>query len=120
MRILVAEGEIRLGQVLAQGLSEAHYAVDLARDGEEALAFERAAEHLPRIFERFYRADSALVRATGGTGLGLAICDWVARAHGGSLGVESQPGRGAMFTLRLPTAGAAASRASPIAGVGAA
>src|SRR5438067_546157 len=45
MRILVAEDETRLGRVLAQGLSEAHYTVDLARDGEEALAFERVASY---------------------------------------------------------------------------
>ena len=45
MRILVAEDEVRLGLVLAQGLSEAQYTVDLARDGEEALAFERAASY---------------------------------------------------------------------------
>jgi heavy metal sensor kinase len=69
-----------------------------------------AAEHLPHVFERFYRADHARARATGGSGLGLAICDWVARTHGGRLEVHSQPGRGATFTLWLPAAAAPASR----------
>src|SRR5205823_4723490 len=72
-----------------------------------------AAEHLPHIFERFYRADHARARATGGSGLGLAICDWVARTHGGRLEVHSQPRRGATFTLWLPAAAAPASR-SPV------
>jgi heavy metal sensor kinase len=69
------------------------------------------AEHLPRIFERFYRADPARGRAAGGSGLGLAICDWIARAHGGQLEVASQPGRGTTFTLRLPAAPPPASQA---------
>jgi len=64
-----------------------------------------AAEHLPHLFERFYRADTSRNRATGGAGLGLAICQRIAEAHGGSLSVESQPGTGSCFTLRLPKAG---------------
>ena len=53
-----------------------------------------APEHLPHLFERFYRADAARGRAAGGVGLGLAICDWVARAHGGRLEVASTVGSG--------------------------
>src|SRR5205814_7085215 len=49
-----------------------------------------APEHLPHLFERFYRVDRARSRAEGGTGLGLAICDWVARAHGGRLQVADR------------------------------
>jgi heavy metal sensor kinase len=61
-----------------------------------------APEHLPRLFERFYRIDKARSRTAGGAGLGLAICNWVARAHHGRLDVESTPGQGTTFTLWLP------------------
>ena len=61
-----------------------------------------APEHLPHLFERFYRVDKARARAEGGAGLGLAISQWVARAHGGDITVESRPGRGTTFTVRLP------------------
>jgi signal transduction histidine kinase len=61
-----------------------------------------AAEHLPHIFERFYRVDGPRSRGAGGTGLGLAICRWVAEAHGGSIGVESQLGVGSVFRVELP------------------
>jgi heavy metal sensor kinase len=62
-----------------------------------------AQEHLPHIFERFYRADPSR-RLTGGssTGLGLAIVDWVVRAQGGSVAVESRVGKGSRFTVTLP------------------
>jgi two-component system phosphate regulon sensor histidine kinase PhoR len=60
------------------------------------------AQHLPRIFERFYRVDAGRSRDLGGTGLGLAIVKHLAEAMGGSVGVESQPGQGARFSVTLP------------------
>jgi two-component system phosphate regulon sensor histidine kinase PhoR len=63
-----------------------------------------AAEHLPRLFERFYRVDKARSRQMGGTGLGLAIVKHIAQAHGGRAEVASEPGRGSTFTIILPGA----------------
>jgi len=59
-------------------------------------------EHLPRVFDRFYRVDRARSRATGGSGLGLAIVKHIAQAHGGTVAVDSQADRGTTFTVRLP------------------
>jgi two-component system sensor histidine kinase BaeS len=61
-----------------------------------------APEHLPHVFERFYRADPTRSRAEGKTGLGLAISRWIARAHGGDITVTSQLGVGSAFTVSLP------------------
>jgi len=57
-----------------------------------------------RVFQRFYRADESRSRASGGVGLGLSIVAAVAAAHGGSVGAESEPGRGATFRITLPLA----------------
>jgi heavy metal sensor kinase len=60
------------------------------------------AEHLPRVFERFYRVDPSRSRVVEGTGLGLAICRSIVESHGGQLGVESTVGRGTRVIVTLP------------------
>jgi two-component system phosphate regulon sensor histidine kinase PhoR len=60
------------------------------------------AEHLPRLFERFYRVDKARSRKAGGTGLGLAIVKHIAQAHDGRVEVQSELGSGSTFSLHLP------------------
>jgi heavy metal sensor kinase len=61
-----------------------------------------AAEDLPNIFERFYRADKTRSRESGGLGLGLSIGRWIAEAHGGTIEVQSSLGSGSVFRLGLP------------------
>uniref|UniRef100_UPI001E612E94 mannose-6-phosphate isomerase, class I n=1 Tax=Streptomyces clavuligerus TaxID=1901 RepID=UPI001E612E94 len=61
-----------------------------------------AAEDLPYVFDRFWRAEKSRSRRTGGSGLGLAIVRKLTEAHGGAVTVESEPGRGSVFTLLLP------------------
>jgi two-component system phosphate regulon sensor histidine kinase PhoR len=61
-----------------------------------------AAEHLPRLTERFYRVDVTQSRAEGGTGLGLALVKHILNRHRGKLSIESEAGKGATFTIRLP------------------
>jgi signal transduction histidine kinase len=89
------------GGAVGVGLSEEDGAVVMTvRDSGIGIA----PGDLPHIFDRFWRADPARSR-TGerpGTGLGLAITKWIAEAHGGSITVQSRPGRGTMFTVRLP------------------
>jgi two-component system phosphate regulon sensor histidine kinase PhoR len=90
--------------------SEAGAIIRVIAERDEASAMIRvidngcgiAANHLPRLFERFYRVDKARSRELGGTGLGLAIVKHIMTAHQGSVCVESAAGRGSTFTLRLP------------------
>jgi two-component system phosphate regulon sensor histidine kinase PhoR len=91
--------------------------VDLAEGGEAVVGVRDygpgiAAEHLPRLTERFYRVDVGQSRAEGGTGLGLALVKHILSRHRGRLSIESSVGSGALFTVHLPLA--PAPRALPI------
>ena len=82
--------------------------VQISRNGSEAIVAVRdtgigiAAEHVPHVFERFYRVDRARSRAEGGTGLGLSIALSIVVAHGGRMELASSPGQGTTCTVRLP------------------
>ena len=82
--------------------------VDLAQTDDEIVVGVTdqgqgvAREHLPRLFERFYRVDKARSRDLGGTGLGLAIVKHIAQIHGGRVSVDSVMGRGSTFRIHLP------------------
>jgi heavy metal sensor kinase len=64
-----------------------------------------APEHVPHLFDRFYRVERNRGRSDGGAGLGLAICRWIAEAHGGSITVQSMPQTGSRFDVELPLPG---------------
>jgi signal transduction histidine kinase len=86
-------GTIRVSARAAAG----QVAVEVADSGEGI-----APEHLPHVFDRFYRSDPSRARRTGGAGLGLAIVKQLVEAHGGQVSVASAPGAGARFTFTLP------------------
>jgi signal transduction histidine kinase len=87
------------GQVVVRVVTdEATVSIEVSDDGDGI-----APEHLPHLFERFYRADTARDRDRGGTGVGLAISRAITVGHGGQLTAASEgPGRGSTFALRLP------------------
>ncbi len=87
-------------RVSARTVGPDRLAVAVADEGEGI-----AAVHLPRLTERFYRVDTARSRQLGGTGLGLAIVKHVVNRHRGRLDIQSQPGKGSVFTVTLPAQG---------------
>jgi heavy metal sensor kinase len=86
------------GEINVRLRSDDGYAVADVRDSGIGIA----PQDLPHIFERFYRSDPARSRESGGTGLGLAIGHWIAQAHQGEIRVESLPGKGSNFEVRIP------------------
>jgi len=100
LRHTPAKGTVHVRLEAAEGRA----VIQVADTGEGIPAGE-----LSRVFERFYRVDKARARQTGGTGLGLAIVRHVAEAHGGTVRVDSELGRGSSFTVSLPLAGPSAS-----------
>ncbi|MBS7533563.1 histidine kinase [Ancylobacter sonchi] len=92
---------------LKYGASGERVEITLSRDGDDALVAIRdygpgiAPEHVPRLTERFYRVDTAHSREQGGTGLGLAIVKHIVARHRGRLGIDSIPGDGSTFSVRL-------------------
>jgi signal transduction histidine kinase len=88
------------GSVTVEGRSEDGRIEATVRDSGPGIL----PEHLPHVFDRFYRVDAARTRKGGGTGLGLAIARGLARAHGGDLTAANAHGGGAIFTLSLPAA----------------
>jgi heavy metal sensor kinase len=85
------------GDIRVSTLSENGAAIVRIADSGQGIA----AEDLPHIFERFYRADTSRSRAAGRSGLGLAISKAIVNAHGGTIEVSTQPGSGTTFTVRL-------------------
>ncbi|PRZ12566.1 sensor histidine kinase [Nesterenkonia sandarakina] len=117
--VMISVDRDRIGQVLTNLLDNALHHTDpddevvlSARASRSSVTFEVAdtghgieTDHLPHIFERFYRADSARDRTHGGSGIGLAIVRSIVTAHDGSVWASSEgPGRGAAFMVELPHA----------------
>jgi two-component system sensor histidine kinase BaeS len=95
LRYTPAGGSVTLAASAADG----HATIIVADTGTGI-----AAEHLPHIFDRFYRADASRSRETGGSGLGLAITRHLVEAHGGTIEAQSVDGAGSTFRIRLPLA----------------
>ena len=107
-RFLLEQVFINLLENAVRYTERGRITVWLGREGREVVAevadtgIGIAAEHLPRIFERFYVVDRSRSRATGGTGLGLSIVKNIILQHGGRIDVRSRPGEGTTVTLAFP------------------
>ena len=88
----------RGGFVRVQAYQSEHWISAVVEDSGSGIP----AEHVPHLFERFYRVDRARTLKSGGTGLGLAIVEQIVAAHGGTIGVTSEVGKGTRFEIRLP------------------
>lgn len=97
-----------IDNAIKYGPERSEVAIAMTHDGQETRIVVRdqgcgiPAEHLPRIFERFYMVDTGRSRKIGGTGLGLAIVKHIVQLHKGHVTVESTPGAGSTFTIHLP------------------
>lgn len=97
-----------VGNALKYTHEGGHVRVMASRTGDDVMfAVEDdgpgvASEHIPHLFDRFYRTDMSRTRATGGSGLGLAITRHLVSAHGGTVEVASTEGAGSVFTVRIP------------------
>ena len=118
-QILVVEDEEDILELVSFNLKKEGYQIKYSdnnskvhvmagRENEETAVSVRdfgvgiAKEHLPRLFERFYRTDKARSRTLGGTGLGLAIVKHIVLAHGGQVSVDSIFRKGSIFRIHLP------------------
>ena len=118
-QILVVEDEEDILELVSFNLKKEGYQIKYSdnnskvhvmagRENEETAVSVRdfgvgiAKEHLPRLFERFYRTDKARSRTLGGTGLGLAIVKHIVQVHEGIVTVDSTPGEYTVFTIRIP------------------
>jgi two-component system sensor histidine kinase BaeS len=115
---VVVDGEPkRLEQIVVNLLSNALRYTDaggsatlsVRRDRDDAVlevadtGIGISADDLPHVFTRFWRGEKSRSRATGGAGIGLSIVKELVRAHGGTIAVESAPGRGSTFRVTIPT-----------------
>lgn len=110
VRLLVVEDERKLLRSLQRGLEAEGYAVATVRDRGIGIP----PEHVPHVFERFYRVDRARSREQGGTGLGLSIVQSIVAAHGGQVELTSTPGQGTTCTVTLPAEPGAGGRPGPV------
>ena len=99
MKLLIAEDDTDLNEIIVKKLRAEGFEVDACFDGAGI-----AAEDLPHIWEMFYRADKS--RSTRGLGLGLPLVKQIAAYHGGTVRVESELGNGSVFRVTMPVGGA--------------
>jgi two-component system OmpR family sensor kinase len=125
--VLGDEGRLRqvVGNLVTNALThtpgDARVTVSVTSDADPGMLVLRVADQGPgmdaadagRVFERFFRVDTSRTRGAGGTGLGLAIVASLVAAHGGTVELQTAPGAGATFTVRLPRSGPSGAGPSP-------